>query len=84
MSDPNSAAVDARLAKSIRVPYTDDSTLTEVGLDSLTTIRIAVALVPDDDREIDAGDLAGLRTVGQMRAWLLDLVRDAAPAGGTR
>ncbi|HZG04687.1 MAG TPA: acyl carrier protein [Streptomyces sp.] len=71
-------AVDSALAKFIRVPYTPESELSRIGLDSLSIVRIAVEVVPDADQEIDASELAGLRTVGEFRTWLCGL---AAPGG---
>lgn len=82
--EPGVAAINARLGEFIRVPYDDGSTLAEIGLDSLTTIRVAVGLVPDDDVEIDAGALAHIRTVGQLRVWLQDLMRSSSATGGIR
>ncbi|MZE76257.1 phosphopantetheine-binding protein [Streptomyces xinghaiensis] len=73
-------AVDSALAKFIRVPYTPDSELSRIGLDSLSIVRIVVEVVPDADQEIDAGELAGLRTVGGFREWL----RGLAASGGAR
>lgn len=58
------------IEKFVRVPFTTESALVDIGLDSLAVVRIAVAALPDADREIDPGELAGLRTVGQFQTWL--------------
>jgi acyl carrier protein len=62
--------IDATIRRFVRVPFTDESTLTGIGLDSLTTLRVVAALVPDTDREIDLAELADLETLGQFRAWV--------------
>lgn len=62
--------IDATIRRFVRVPFTDASTLAEIGLDSLTTLRVVAALVPDGDREIDLAELADLKTLGQFRAWV--------------
>lgn len=72
--------IDAQLTKFVRAQWRDDSTLVEVGIDSLTAVRIVVALLPDDDAEIDAARLGGIRTVGQFRQWLRDLLSEQTGA----
>lgn len=72
--------IDVQLQKFVRVPFDDDSVLTEVGIDSLAAVRIIVELLEDGDFEIDAGTLSGIDTVGQFRRWL----RDVMPAGALR
>lgn len=57
------------LRKFVRVPFTDESSLVEIGLDSLAVLRVVAALAPDSDREIDLSELVDLRTVGQIRRW---------------
>jgi aryl carrier-like protein len=68
--DDETAEVIGRIA---RVPFTADSALVEIGLDSLSMLRIVVAFAPDSDQEIDAAELAALRTVGQFQEWLREL-----------
>ncbi|MFT7836825.1 phosphopantetheine-binding protein [Saccharothrix sp. BKS2] len=62
--------IDATIRRFVRVPFTDASTLAEIGLDSLTTLRVVAELVPDPDREIDLAELADLKTLGRFRAWV--------------
>lgn len=57
------------IRKFVRVPFTDESSLVEIGLDSLAVLRVFAALAPDSDREIDLSELVDLRTVGQVRRW---------------
>lgn len=74
-SDIASRMIDA----AVRVPFTENSRLAEVGLDSLTLVSMAVACAPDTDQEIDAGALAQLRTVGELRQWLRALAGGGEP-----
>jgi len=62
------------MRKHVRVPFGKDSLLAEVGLDSLSVLRIAVDVVPDQDHEIDLADLAGVRTIGDLQLWLRGLL----------
>ncbi|MET8944518.1 phosphopantetheine-binding protein [Streptomyces sp. NPDC004542] len=65
----------------VRVPFHDHSLLAEVGLDSLSVVRIASELIPDPDQEIDPTGLAAVRTVGDLQRWLRGLL---APAESVR
>jgi hypothetical protein len=57
----------------------DDSTpLAAAGIESLTMLRLAVEVAADEDAEIDASGLAGLRTVGDLKRWLGTLAPDQA------
>ncbi|WP_197287468.1 phosphopantetheine-binding protein [Streptomyces apocyni] len=67
-------AVNSAIAEFVRMPFTSASDLAEIGLDSLSIIRIVADVLPDADQEIDAGELADLRTVGQLQDWLGRLV----------
>ncbi|RMI40639.1 acyl carrier protein [Streptomyces triticirhizae] len=71
-------AVGSIIARFVRVPFTDNSGLAEIGLDSMSLVRVVVAFLPDTGQEIDAAALAELRTVGELRGWLLSV----AAAGG--
>lgn len=52
----------------------DDSTpLPAAGLESLSLLRLVVAVAADDDAEIDATRLAQLRVIGDLKAWLTEL-----------
>ncbi|GGS27830.1 hypothetical protein GCM10010269_78050 [Streptomyces humidus] len=61
----------------VRVPFDDRSPLAEVGLDSLSLVRIASELIPDPDQEIDPTGLAAVRTVGDLQQWLRQLLGPA-------
>ncbi|MFP3986814.1 acyl carrier protein [Streptomyces sp. E11-3] len=63
-------AVNSAIAEFVRMPFTPASDLAEIGLDSLSVIRIVADVLPDADQEIDAAELADLRTVGQFQDWL--------------
>lgn len=62
--------IDSTIERYVGVPFTDESTLVELGIDSLSALRIVTALADDGDREIDLADLVEVRTVGQFRRWL--------------
>lgn len=66
------SALEIALRDQVRVPYGDGSKLTEIGLDSLAIVRIVVAASPDSEQEIDVSSLAGVSTVGELRAWLAE------------
>ena len=78
MSSPPStpdSRFSAALARFVRGQAGEDTELVQLGLDSLTLIRIIVHTVGEDSEdEIDLGRIEGLRTVGELRAWV---------AGGT-
>lgn len=66
--------IDAVIKQHVSVPFTSDSTLAEIGIDSLSTLRIVTTLAPDADQEIDLADLVEVRTVGQFRGWIRERV----------
>lgn len=61
--------------------YADPTPLLHAGLDSLTLLRIAVDVVSDDDAEIDASGLVKLRTIRDLKDWLVFLSTVSAHAG---
>lgn len=76
--EPGLAAALSRFAAGHAEPT---STLDELGLDSLSLIRVLLAVLgEDDDVEIDPAGLAGLRTVADLQSWLAGL-RTAASEG---
>ncbi|MFC7309280.1 hypothetical protein ACFQVC_34360 [Streptomyces monticola] len=68
------------IRKHIRVPFVETSLLAEVGLDSLSVLRIAGELIPDPDHEIDPTGLAAVRTVADLQQWLRGLLTSAQSA----
>ncbi|MGH3980852.1 MAG: beta-ketoacyl synthase N-terminal-like domain-containing protein [Pseudonocardiaceae bacterium] len=66
------------LRKHARASYSDDSSLSEIGIDSLAMLRIIVELARDHGHEVDADDLAALHTVGAFRQWFRRLGARAA------
>lgn len=66
--------ISSVIKRHVRVPFEDLSLLAEVGLDSLSVLRIASELIPDPDLEIDPAGLAAARTVGDLRQWLHGLL----------
>jgi len=69
--------IDSVIRSHIRVPFTETSLLAEVGLDSLSVLRIASDLIPDPDHEIDPTGLAAVRTVADLQQWLHGLLAAA-------
>ncbi len=65
--------LDAVIARHTSFPFDDSTALPAAGIESLTILRLAVQ-VADDDTEIDASALAGLRTVGDLKRWLAALI----------
>jgi acyl carrier protein len=69
------------LSQFVTGSVSEDAELVELGLDSLTLVRIIVHVVGDDpDREIDPAEIGGLRTIADLRAWL----SGSGGAGGER
>ncbi len=68
----------AMLSRHARTAYTDDSSLSDIGIDSLAMLRIIVELTRDHGYAVDADDLASLRTVGAFRQWFHALEVPAA------
>ncbi|CAM3749804.1 acyl carrier protein [Kibdelosporangium persicum] len=65
--------LDTRIANHAHGPIDDTTTLREAGLDSLALVRLAVEVAADEDTEIDAARMAGLRTVGDLKSWLSEM-----------
>ncbi len=66
------------LHKHARTSYSDDSSLSDIGIDSLAMVQIIVEVARDHGHEVDADDLAALRTVGAFRQWFRTLEVRAA------
>ncbi|MFF3287033.1 beta-ketoacyl synthase N-terminal-like domain-containing protein [Streptomyces sp. NPDC003023] len=58
------------LREHARTSYDENSTLVDVGIDSLAKLRIIVELSQQTGREVDPEELGGLRTVGALREWI--------------
>lgn len=65
--------LDAAIAKYATASFDDSAALLDVGLESLSLLRLAVEVATDDDVEIDATRLVDLRTVGELKQWLAEL-----------
>ena len=61
---------DAIIARYAIGDFTDDSPLTDVGVDSLSVLRMAAELATDPAQPVWPERLARLRTVGDLKAWL--------------
>ncbi|WP_305783556.1 phosphopantetheine-binding protein [Symbioplanes lichenis] len=71
--------LDERIARHADGAFDDSTLLNEAGIESLTLLRLAVQVAPSNDTEIDASQLAAIRTVGELKAWLRQLA-SAPPA----
>jgi acyl carrier protein len=65
--------LDSTIAKYATASFDDSAVLLDVGLESLSLLRLAVEVATDDDVEIDATRLVDLRTVGELKQWLMEL-----------
>lgn len=66
------------LAQHARTSYSDDSLLSEIGIDSLARLGIVLQLADEHGFEVDIEELADLRTVAGFRDWVGAL--EAKPA----
>lgn len=64
------SAVLREHARNPQTEFTNSSLLSEIGIDSLARLQITVKLASDHDYDVDAEELAELRTVGELRDWL--------------
>jgi hypothetical protein len=79
------SAIEPRLAAALSrfavAPAGPASALDDLGLGSLSLIRVILAVLGEDDAiEIDPAGLAGLRTVADLQDWLAAI---SARAGGS-
>lgn len=65
-------------ARTASADYSDGSLLADMGIDSLARVRIILRLASDHGYEVEAEELARLRTVGDFRNWLHVLEAQAA------
>lgn len=72
--DMTGGEIASVIRRHVRVPFESHSLLAEVGLDSLSVLRVASELIPDPDQEIDPTGLAAVRTVGDLQEWLHGLL----------
>lgn len=68
--DDLATAVLREHARGDHADYADSSLLSEMGIDSLARMRIILKLASDHGYQVDAEELAELRTVGDFRRWL--------------
>jgi acyl transferase domain-containing protein len=71
------AAVLREHARNPQTEFSDSSLLSEIGIDSLARLQITVKLAGDHNYDVDAEELAELRTVGELRHWLNGLEAQA-------
>lgn len=73
--------LNALIARYTSVGFDDVTPLLEAGLESLSLLRLAVDVATDDDAEINATQLVDLRTVADLKAWLLALATGESNTG---
>jgi aryl carrier-like protein len=66
--------LDPMIARYATVAFDDSTPLLEAGLESLSLLRLAVEVATDENAEIDASRLVDVRTVGDLKVWLRELV----------
>lgn len=57
-------------ARASGTEFPDNSLLSDIGIDSLARLQITVKLASDHNYDVEAEELAELRTVGELRSWL--------------
>lgn len=62
--------LDAVIARYTALAFDDSTPLPAAGIESLAMLRLAVQVADDDEVEIDASALVGLRTIGELKRWL--------------
>ena len=65
------------LRRHARTHFHAESTLADIGIDSLAKLQLIVELQKRTGREVDPEVLDRLRTVGELRRWTHDLVEAA-------
>lgn len=65
--------LDTMIAEHTTAAFEDSTPLLAAGLESLSILRLVVAVATDDGAEIDGARLAQLRVVGDLKAWLTEL-----------
>jgi len=65
--------LDTMIAEHATGAFEDSTPLLAAGLESLSILRLVVAMAKDDGTEIDATRLAQRRVVGDLKLWLTEL-----------
>jgi acyl carrier protein len=65
--------LDATIARYATFTFDDSTPLLDAGLESLALLRLAVDVASDEEAEIDASRLVDLRTVADLKGWLIDI-----------
>jgi hypothetical protein len=72
--------LDLVIARYTTASFDDLTPLQQAGIESLSLLRLAADVATDEDAEIDATQLVDLRTVGDLKQWLLALALASAGA----
>jgi aryl carrier-like protein len=65
--------LDTMIAEHATAAFEDSTPLLQAGLESLSILRLVVAVATNDSAEIDGTRLAQLRVVGDLKLWLTEL-----------
>lgn len=65
------ADLDLTIARYATHSFTDATLLLDAGIPSLSLMRLVVDALPNGDTEIDVTSLVDLRTVGDLKSWLI-------------
>jgi aryl carrier-like protein len=65
--------LDSKIAQYATADFDDSALIQEIGLESLSLLRLAVEIA-DEDVEIDAAGLVDVRTIGDLKVWLTSLL----------
>jgi hypothetical protein len=74
--------LDDVIARYATEPFDDFTPIAEAGLVSISVFRVITDVVTDPGVEIDAGRLADVRSVGDLKAWLRDILAGPVAASG--
>jgi hypothetical protein len=76
--------LDDVIARYATEPFEDSTPIVEAGLVSTSVLRVITDVVTDPGVEIDAGRFADVRTVGDLKQWLRDILAGPIIAGNAR
>jgi hypothetical protein len=74
--------LDPVIARYTTASFDDLTPLPTAGIESLSLLRLAAEVATDQNAEIDATRLVDLRTVGDLKLWLLALALAPADQDG--
>jgi acyl carrier protein len=73
----SSPDLDAVIGRYALWTFTDETSLVQAGVDSLSVLRMVAELATSPDREIGAERLVAVTTIGELKDFLADLTGSA-------